>query len=201
MTRSLITVLAGGVMFMNGCKSFLTQEGALANLEESRSTSGQSTAQIAPLEQERARLLDELSVARAGREQALSELELSWHYLANERQILSQAESTLSEIQSNYRVLDREREVLQHKVEDLTVQLEKSGQDLTGSRQSLGDAHTRIKELEQKRDKANAALAKALQQAKGLQAALAADHESWTRLRKALSQVEKIDGMLAPHQE
>ena len=199
MRRSLVVVLAGCAILVNACVSAPTQEDNVTTLEEPRNTPAQSVTEIAELEQERARLIEELMAAQAGREKALSDLELHHHYLENERQILNQAQSRLSELRHNYQQLGWERDQLQKKVEDLTVQLEKASQDLTGSRQSLGDAQTRIRDLKQERDKVNAALAKALEQAKGLEAALAADHESWTRLRKALSKVENIDDTVVPY--
>ncbi len=193
MTRSLVVVLAGCTMLVTGCLRVPASEERSAGLREPGQVSASSTAEIAALEQEQAGLIEELSAAGAEREKALSDLELTRHFLENERQIVSQVESRLSELETYYQEVVRERERLQAKSEHLTQQVESAREDLTGSQHALMDAQTRIEDLEKERDDANAALAVARDQTKGLEAALAADHESWTRLRKALSQVGSLD--------
>lgn len=193
MRRSLGAILAGCAILANGCVSLPTQQDRLADLQESRNRSARSAAEIAALEQERLRFLEELAVIRTGRETALSDLELHRHYLANEQQILNQIESRFTALRNDYQQIHRERDRLQQQVEDLTVQLEEVREDLADSQQSLKDSQARIRDLEQERETAKAALAEARDQARGLEAALAADEESWTRLRRALSKVENID--------
>ncbi len=71
--------------------------------------------------------------------------------------------------------------------------MERARENLTGSQHALRDAQVRIEDLEKERDEAHAALADVRDQTKGLDAALAADQESWTRLREAPSKVGSLD--------
>ena len=101
MRRRLGAILAGCAILANGCVSLPTQQDRLADLQESRNRSARSAAEIAALEQERLRFLEELAVIRTGRETALSDLELHRHYLANEQQILNQIESRFTALRND----------------------------------------------------------------------------------------------------
>ncbi len=146
MTCRVLAAVAVWATMVTGCVSGSTHKTTLAELEEARKASNQTTAafesfqeeaatDITALEQKQGRFMSELLTASNSLAQTQTDLESAQSHLGNELQSRRDAENQLAKLQDEHQKLEQvisdfqqERDLLQTSVEDFRRRLETTQQ-------------------------------------------------------------------------
>ncbi len=146
MTCRVLAAVAVWATMVTGCVSGSTHKTTLAELEEARKASNQTTAafesfqeeaatDITALEQEQGRFMSELLTTNNSLAQTQTDLESAQSHLGNEQQSRRDAENQLAKLQDEHQKLEQvisdfqqERDLLQTSVEDFRRRLETTQQ-------------------------------------------------------------------------
>jgi len=161
MTCRVLAAVAVWATMVTGCVSGSTHKTTLAELEEARKASNQTTAafesfqeeaatDITALEQEQGRFMSELLTANNSLAQTQTNLESAQSHLGNELQSRRDAENQLAKLQDEHQKLEQvisdfqqERDLLQTSVEDFRRRLETTQQaKIAALQQAAADRET-----------------------------------------------------------
>jgi len=210
MTCRVLAAVAVWATMVTGCVSGSTHKTTLAELEEARKASNQTTAalesfqkeaatDITALEQEQGSFVRELLTANNSLAQTQTELESARYHLGNEQQSRRDAENQLAKLQDEHQELEQvssdlqqERDLLQTSVEDFRQRLETTQQALASRKTAVTGAQDRIAGLEQEKVQVLADLTETGDQARMLATELRAEQAKIAALQQAAADREAL---------